>query len=400
MIDFSLTETQRQIVDTAREFGREVLGPAEIELDRISNPVEVFHPGLFWETMSRAFELGFHKMGLAEAYGGLGLDANTTGLVWEELGRHAPGLAAGLLAGASAHQIIAFLASGNQELLDRYVIPYCADSTGRRISAWGSSEPNLGSDGSNYDDLAVRHATTAVRKGNRYLLSGTKSNFVSNGSIADVFVIFACMDSSRGLKGSGTFIVPGDAEGLSRGTPLDKVGLRTLNQAPVFFENVEIPESYLIFPPGEDYPTLHNAIITVGNLGVGYLAVGLMRAAYEEGLAYARERVQWGKPILQHQLIAGKFFDLHAAIEAARALLWKASWLCKSAFPGDLKTSLTAKVFATRAAVRHTAEMVQVLGGYGISKEYPLEKYARDAQLLPIMDGTNETLLLKVAARF
>jgi len=400
MIDFSLTETQRQIVETAREFGREVLGPAEIELDLIANPQETFRSERFWNVLSQAFGLGFHKMGLAEAYGGLGLDPNTTGLAWEELGRYGPGLAASLLAGAAAHQIIALLASHNRELMERYVIPFCEDQTGRRISAWGSSEPNLGSEGSNYDDLTVRHHTTAVRSGDRHVLNGTKSNFVSNGGIADVYVVFACVEPSRGLRGSGAFVVPAEAAGVSRGTPLDKIGLRTLNQTPVFFENVEVPASYMIFPPGEDYPALHNAIITVGNLGVGYLAVGLMRAAYEEALAYARERVQWGKPIFQHQLITKKFFDLHAAIESARALLWKASWLCKTAFPGDLKTSLTAKIYATNAAVRHTAEMVQVLGGYGISREYPLEKYARDAQLLPIMDGTNETLLLKAAARF
>jgi len=154
----------------------------------------------------------------------------------------------------------------------------------------------------------------------------------------------------------------------------------------------------MIFPPDDSYPALHNAIITVGNLGVGYLAVGLMRAAFEEALAYARVRVQWGRPIAEHQLVARKLFDAFAAIESARALLRKASWLCKTAFPGDLKTSLAAKIYASGEAVRHTAEMVQVLGGYGISKEYTVEKYARDAKLLPIMDGTNETLLLKAAA--
>jgi len=398
MIDFARTETQQQLVDTAREYGREVLQPAEIALDRVADPNEVFSRGLFWDALSKAFRLGFHKMGLPENFGGLGLDPSTTGMIWEELARYGAGFTASLLAGAVVQQLIGILAPHNRDLVDRYLTPYAEDETGRRISAWGSSEPEVGSDGSIYYDVKVRHHTRAVRNGNRYVLNGAKSSFISNGGIADVFLVFACVDPSMGLRGSGAFVVPGDAPGVKRGKSLDKVGLRVLNQAPVFLEDVEIPEHYMVFPPGDQYPMLHNAIITVGNLGVGYLALGLMRAAFEETLAYAKVRVQWGKPICEHQLIARKLFEIFTAIESARALLWKASWLCKIGFPGDLKTSLAAKIYATEQAVRHTSEMVQVLGGYGISKEYTLEKYARDAKLLPIMDGTNETLLIKAAA--
>ncbi len=398
MVDFEQTDIQRQIIRTAQDFGKDVLRPAEIELDQVADPDEVFKRDLFWDVLGQAFQLGFHKMGLAEEFGGLGLDPSTTGMVWEELGRCGAGFGASLLPGAAVQQLIALLAPHNKELVDRYVLPYAQDTTGRKISAWGSSEPNVGSDGSNYYDANIRHHTSAVRKGDRYIINGTKSNFVSNGGIADVYLVFACVDPSQGLRGSGAFVIPGDAKGLAREKAIDKIGLRTLNQAAVFFDDVEIPEHYMIFPPGDDYPMLHNAIITVGNLGVGYLAVGLMRAAYEEALAYSKERVQWGKPIFEHQMITKKLFDVFTAIEAARAFLWKASWLCKTSFPGDLKMSLAAKIYATEQAVRHTAEMVQVLGGYGISKEYPLEKYARDANLLPIMDGTNQTLLIKAAA--
>jgi alkylation response protein AidB-like acyl-CoA dehydrogenase len=398
MVDFEQTDTQREIIRTAREFGKNVLRPAEIALDQVAVPEHVFQGEIFWDVLGQAFRLGFHKMGLAEAFGGLGLDPSTTGMIWEELGRYGIGFAASLLPGAAVQQLIALLAPRNRELVERYVLPYAQDTTGRKISAWGSSEPNVGSDGSNYYDPKVRHHTTAVRKGDRYVISGTKSNFVSNGGIADVYLVFACVEPSRGLRGSGAFVIPGDAKGVARERAIDKIGLRTLNQAAVFFDDVEIPEHYMIFPPGDDYPALHNAIITVGNLGVGYLAVGLMRASYEEALAYARERVQWGRPIFEHQMITKKLFDAFVAIESARAMLWKASWLCRTSFPGDLKMSLAAKIYATEQAVRHTSEMVQVLGGYGISKEYPLEKYARDAHLLPIMDGTNETLLVKAAA--
>jgi alkylation response protein AidB-like acyl-CoA dehydrogenase len=398
MVDFEQNGIQRQIIQTAQDFGEDVLRPGEIELDQVADPDEVFKRDLFWDVLGQAFQLGFHKMGLAEEFGGLGLDPSTTGMVWEELGRCGAGFAASLLPGAAVQQLIALLAPHSKELVDRYVLPYAQDTTGRKISAWGSSEPNVGSDGSNYYDGNIRHHTSAVRKGDRYIINGTKSNFVSNGGIADVYLVFACVDPSQGLRGSGAFVIPGDAKGVAREKAIDKIGLRTLNQAAVFFDDVEIPEHYMIFPPGDDYPMLHNAIITVGNLGVGYLAVGLMRAAYEAALAYSKERVQWGKPIFEHQMITKKLFDVFTAIEAARAFLWKASWLCKTSFPGDLKMSLAAKIYATEQAVRHTAEMVQVLGGYGISKEYPLEKYARDANLLPIMDGTNQTLLIKAAA--
>jgi alkylation response protein AidB-like acyl-CoA dehydrogenase len=398
MIDFEIDETTRQIVATAREFAQEVLKPAEIELDKIADPDQVSSSDLFKEVMTQAFQLGFHKMALPEKYGGLGLDPMTLALIWEELAAGGPGFTASLLPLAVVARIIAFVAPENRDLIDRFVIPFCEDEAATQIGAWGSSEPDVGSDGSNYYDLEVRHHTTAVKKGERYVINGSKSSFVSNGQIANAYLVFACLEPSLGIKGSGAFIVPADARGVSTGRALDKLGLRVLNQSPVFFDNVEVPEHHMIFPPGEGYPSFHNAIVTVGNIGVGYLAVGLLRAAYEEALAHAKQRVQWGRPIAQHQMIACKLFEAFTAIETARALLWKASWLSKTNFPGDLTTSLASKVYATSQAVKHTAEMVQVLGAYGISREYQLEKLMRDAKPLQMMDGANEILTLKAAA--
>jgi alkylation response protein AidB-like acyl-CoA dehydrogenase len=398
MIDFTPEETQRQMVETAAKFGREVLRPAEVALDLVADPVEVFKSDLYWKTMAQAFELGFNRMAFPESMGGLDLDPITNGMVWEELGYCGAGFAASLMSCAVAQRLIAFLAPDNRELVEKYVVPFCTDTTARTLSAWGSSEPDVGSDGKNYYDPAVRHRTTAVKKGDRWVINGTKSNFISNGSVAGLYVVFANVDPALGIRGSGAFIVPGDAPGVARGNAIDKLGLRVLNQAPIYFDNVEVPENYMIFPPGEGYPFLHQSIITVGSVGVGYLAVGTLRAAYEHALAYSKERIQWGKPIFEHQLIAQKLYDAHQAIETARLLLWKASWRCKAGFPGDLQTSLTARIYATHQAYLHTSELVQVLGGYGISKEYPLEKYMRDARLLPIMDGTNETLMLKAAS--
>jgi len=398
MIDFAPDETQELIVKTAGEFGEAVVQPAEIELDRIADPEEVCKSHLFRQVMEKAYQLGFHKVAVPEEFGGLGLDPLTTGMIWEEISRYGTGFAATLMPGAMVPQLVALLAPQNRELVERYLTPFCEDETASHISAWGSSEPDVGSDGKNFDDLSVHHRVAAVKKDGGYVINGTKSDFVSNGSIASAYLVFACVDPSLGIKGSGAFIVPGDAPGLSTGKALDKIGLRVLNQAAVYFEDVEVPEENMIYPPGENYPFLHNAIITVGNLGVGYIAVGLMRAAYEEALDYSKQRVQWGKPIFEHQLIAEKLLDAYIAIESARSFLQKGSWLSRTSFPGDLKTSLAAKVYATSQAVKHTSEMVQILGGYGISKDHPLEKHMRDAQLLQIMDGTNETLIAKAAS--
>ncbi|MDQ1334827.1 MAG: hypothetical protein QG552_1777 [Thermodesulfobacteriota bacterium] len=397
MIDLSPTEEQMEIQALARRFAQEVIRPAEVALDKMSDPEEVFNSPIFRETLKKAYALGFHKMGIREDLGGLGLDPVTTGLVWEELAVGGIGITATLLAAPVAPLFLSVLASGRTDLIDRFVRPYCEDTEAAHISAWGSSEPNIGSDGSNYYDLRVHHETKARKEGKEWVIDGAKSSFVSNGGIADFFLLFCCVDPTKGIPGSGVFLVP-NGEGVTRGRALDKIGMRALNQAELAFDRVRIPEDYMIMPPGDSYPMMHNAIKTVGNIGVGYLAVGLLRAAYEEALAYSKERVQWGKPIFEHEAVAFRLFEAFQAIEAARGLLWKASWTLAHKFMGDFRLSGAGRVFATNMAMKHTVEMVQVLGGYGISKEFTLEKYMRDAKLLQIMDATNEIISLKGAA--
>ncbi len=397
MINFEPTKDQLAIQETARKFAREVIRPAETTLDKMPDPDEVHRSDIFRRTLKQAYELGFHHMGINEQHGGLGLDPLTTALVWEELAVGGVGIPATLLAGSVAPAFISIMAADREELIEKYVRPYCEDTEGRIISAWGSSEGNIGSDGSNYYDPNVHHETTAVKDESGWIINGAKSSFVSNGSIAEMFLVFACVDSTQGICGSGVFLVP-YGEGVIRGKALDKTGMRALNQGEVFFDRVTIPEDHLIMLPGENYPVIHNAIKTVGNIGVGYLALGLMRAAYEEALEHSRVRVQFGKPIMQHQAVAFRLFECFQAIEAARGLLWKASWTLSRQFMGDLKMSAAARVFATNMAMKHTVEMVQVLGGYGISKEYTIEKYMRDAKLLQIMDATNQIMSIKGAA--
>ncbi|HOY62954.1 MAG: Acyl-CoA dehydrogenase [bacterium ADurb.Bin236] len=394
MIDFKPTQEQLELQKMAKKFAREVIRPAELAIDKMQNPDEAYASPEFRNTLRQAYELGFHKMTINVQHGGLGLDPLSTALVWEELAVGGVGIPATLLAGMVAPAFLSVLAGGKKELIEKHVVPYCDDTKAEHISAWGSSEGNIGSDGSNYYDPCVHHETSAKKEGSEYIITGAKSSFVSNGSIADLFLVFACVDQSKGIKGSGVFLVP-LGQGVERGKSMDKLGMRALNQGEVCFDGARIPEGNMIMPPGDGYPTIHNAIKTVGNIGVGYLAVGLMRAAYEEALQYAKERVQFGKPIFQHQAIGFRLFEAYQAIEAARGLLWKASWTLANKFMGDLKLSAAARVFATNLAMKHTVEMVQILGGYGISKEYNLEKYMRDAKLLQIMDATNEIMTIK-----
>lgn len=398
MIDFELTEIQKEFVESAKRFATNVVLPAEIALDQMSDVSTMFKSEAFKNVMRQAFELGFHKMTLAEKYGGLGLDPITVGLVWEEIASKGPGIASTLISASTVPAVITFIAANNQDLIDEFVIPYCNDTTGEHVTAWGSSEPNVGSDGCNYYDTKIKHQTTATRTINGYELSGTKSDFISNGGIAKNYLMFACLNPALGIRGSGVFIVPGNYPGVSTGRVLDKIGLRALNQSAVFMEKVALPEKFMIFPPGDAYVMLHNAIHTIGNVGVGYLALGIMRAAYEDALAYSKERIQGGKPIFNQQLIAKNLFDAYQVIEATRCLLLKASWKSKQMFPGDLRLSIAAKVFSTTQALNVTTKMQEVLGGYGISKEYRLEKYIRDATLLQVMDGANGILTLKGAA--
>ena len=394
MIDFKPTQEQTELQKMAKKFAKEVIRPAEMALDKMQDPDAACQSDLLRSTLAQAYELGFHKMGINEQHGGLGLDPLSTAMVWEELAVGGVGIPATLLAGSVAPAFLSVLAQGKKDLIEQYVTPYCEDTKAEIISAWGSSEGNIGSDGSNYYDPKVRHETTAAKNGAGYVINGAKSSFVSNGSIANLFLVFANVDPSKGICGSGVFLVP-LKDGVKRGKAMDKIGMRALNQGEVFFDNVSVPEDYMLMPPGDNYPFIHNSIKTVGNLGVGYLAVGLMRAAFEEALQYAKERVQFGKPIIEHQAVGFRLFEIYQAIEASRALLWKASWTLATKFMGDLKLSAAARVFATNQAMKHTVEMVQILGGYGISKEYNMEKYMRDAKLLQIMDATNEIMTIK-----
>ncbi len=395
MVDFALPEEVEKIRDMTREFAQKEVRPASIELDRIRDPEEAYKSDTMRRVLSSAYEIGFHKMGLPKEVGGLGAPPMTNIVVQEELAVGDSGIASHLLV---APMIAAASARGRDrhKFYADYLDAFINDTKGENSGAWAITEPDHGSDLFEFGRPEIHMSTTAVKDGDDYIVNGHKSAFVSNGWMANAFLLMVNLDPSQGMEGTATFAIPGDLPGITRGKPLDKLGMRALNQSEVFFDDVRIAPEFLTLPPGPMYKMMIEGIVTGGNTAVGTIAVGVARAAYEEALAHAKQRVQGGKVIFEHQAIKLKLFNAYRQIEAARALLWKASWLASSGTP-HLPTAMAARTMATDMAIQVTSDMVQVFGGYGISKEHPVEKFYRDAKLLQIMDGTNEMVALKAA---
>ena len=398
-MDLKITDEQQHMVDLAHDFAENVIRPAELELDKISDPETAFASDTYKNVMKKAYEIGFHKMIIAETYGGLGLDMFTMELVVEQLAWGGAGLASAILVAPVAQEFAALFTMGDKKIINKFVRPFCEDTTGEISSAWAITEPDIGSDSCIFDDPEIRFRTTAVLKGDEYIINGTKAAWVSNGGLATLYMAMVNIEPENGMMGTGIFLIPGDLPGVSTGKALDKLGLRALNQAEVYFDEVHVPKEYLIVQPSPVYQNMLETIVTMGNTGVGLLAVGVMQAAYDQALAYSKERVQGKVPIFEHQIIQMKLMEAFYTIDAARSYLHNVGWWNANSFPGDIRRAAGARTFACNSAPKVTSEMIQILGGYGISKEYEIEKYYRDAKLLQIMDGTVEMLCMLAAAR-
>jgi len=398
-MDLKLTDEQQHMVNLAHDFADNVIRPAELELDKISDPEIAFASDTYKNVMKKAYEIGFQKMIIAEAYGGLGLDMFTMDLVVGELAWGGAGLASAILVAPVAQEFAALFTMGDKKIINKFVRPLCEDKTGEISSAWAIAEPDCGSDCCLLDDPDLHFKTSAVKKGDEYIINGTKAAWVSNGRLAKLYMAMINMEPEKGMLGTGIFLIPADLPGVSTGKALDKLGLRALNQAEVFFDEVLVPKEYLIVPPSPVYKNMVESIGTMGNTGVGLLAVGVMQAAYDKALAYSKERIQGKVPIFEHQIIQMKLMEAFYTIDAARSYLHNVGWWNANSFPGDIRRAAGARSFACNSAIKITSEMIQVLGGYGISKEYEIEKYYRDAKLLQIMDGTVEMLCILAAER-
>lgn len=257
------------------------------------------------------------------------------------------------------------------------------------MAAFCLTEPNAGSD-------AGAVATTARREGGEYVLNGTKC-FITNGGIADVYTVFASLDRSKGLKGLSAFLVERGRSGVSVGKEEDKMGIRSTNTTDVIFQDVRIPADRLLGKEGEGFKIAMQTL-DIARPIVGAVGVGLSQAAVDLSVKYAKERVQFGKPIAANQAIQFMLADMAIQTEAARNLVYRAAYLKDAGHPSTM-TAAMAKTFSSDTAVRVATDAVQIFGGYGYSREYPVEKLMRDAKILQIFEGTNQVQRMVIAGQ-
>jgi len=399
---FNLSDEEKAFNEGARKFAEKVLRPASIALDKLG-PAEVIAEGsVLWDVFRKYRELGYHKIAFPEELGGLGIGGigGQGGLgpvlMTEQMGWGAPGLAIGL-AVSSLPFALAML-SGEPDMQE-LVRQYCNDDEAKMIGCWAITEPDHGSDwlvdpNGAGAETKVAPSLKAVADGDDYIINGQKAAWVSNGTIATHAALFVCLDPAMGLKGSGIAIIPLDLPGITRGKPLAKMGQRDLNQGEIFFDEVRIPKSHMLCKDAETYQIVEDANLAAANAGMGSLFAGVAQSAFDEALAYAQTRVQGGRPIIEHQNIQLKLFNMFTQVEAARSLSRRASLYNDASPMPALHYSIASKTFCTETAFQVASEAIQIHGGVGLTQEYVVEKIFRDARASMIEDGVNETLAL------
>lgn len=373
MINFSLTEEQAGLRKMAKSFAEKEIVPIAAKLDK-----DVEHK-VNWEIIKKLAANDFLRMSVKEKHGGLGLDHLSQAIILEELavGCIAIAMVAGWNVGSS------FLYDyGTEEQQERF-LPLLCDRSHPGVIAFAATESQAGS------DMAAM-STKAVRDEEGYVLNGTKC-FITHAIYSSLIVTLAVTDKTKGPKGISAFIVPTNTSGLSFGKVEDKMGARAALNAEVIYDNVRIPKENLLGKEGEGFKIAMVNFDKARPLITGALGVGLARAAYEYALKYSKEREQFGNPIFANQAIAFMLSDMAVKIETARLLVWKACWEIDNSLP-FAKTSAMSKIYCSDIAMEVAIDAVQILGGYGYMKDYPMEKYMRDAKVLQIYEGTNQIM--------
>lgn len=370
---FLLNEDQKDLVKLAKDFGEKHLKNSVAELDRKGEfPLEIY---------KAAMELGFHCLEIPEEYGGGGLDNLTAAAIYEELGKYDAGFATTLCATSLGLKPVLIAGTPEQKkLFADVVIP-------GRFGAFALTEPDAGSD-------AGSGLTVAVKDGDDYIINGKKC-FITNAGFADIFVVFASIDRSLGLKGISAFIVERSTPGISVGKEEDKMGIRLSNTTDVFFDNVRVPKANLLGKEGEGFK-IAMLTLDLARPFVGAIACGIARRAMEEAVKYSKERIQFKKPIAALQAIQFKLADMAIKVETAEAMLEHVFRMIDIKMPYSMEAAV-AKAYAGDIAVEVCLEAIQVLGGYGYSREYPVEKLLRDAKIFQIFEGTNEVQRVVIA---
>ncbi len=395
-LNMELTDEQEAIREQTRKFAREVLRPASLELDKIADPNDVIKSDLFWNTMRKGYEWGYHAIFIPDTWGGMGLDPLTLHIVLEELAWGSVDFAVGI----GVASFPAFFASmvPNERLIEEILEPFCACQDASIIGCWGITEPDYGSDTlsvgtETFTDPKITGQVKARQDGDEWVISGQKSSWVSNGTIATHCLTYLNIDPSMGLAGGGICVVPLDLPGVRKGPPLNKLGQRALNQGEIFFDDVRVPRDYMLVDQ-ESYDGMLDLTLATANASMGAMFTGVARAAFEMALQYARERTQGGKLLYEHQLIKHKLFDMFTKVEAARSLSRAALVYNLNNSPPETHYSIASKVFCTQAAYEVADQAVQILGGMGLSREHAVEKIYRDARAGLVEDGANDSLMI------
>jgi alkylation response protein AidB-like acyl-CoA dehydrogenase len=374
-MEFDLTDDQREIQRTVREFCEREVKPHARRWDE-----EERFPASVVKALG---DLGLLGMTVPESYGGAALGAAGVAMVVEEVARYDGSLALTVAShnGLGTGHLMRF---GSEELKRRY-LPDVA--SGRKLAAWGLTEPGSGSD-------AAAMRTTAVRRGDRWILNGSKT-FITQGTVGEVFVVLAVTSPEKRQKGITAFLLEKGAKGFTQRAIHGKLGMRSSDTAELHLEDVEVPDTHRI---GEvDHGFLDTLqILDRGRISIGALAVGLARGAIEEARTYAKDRRAFGKPIAEFQAIAFMLADMATETAAARLLVQRAAALCDAGERFGREASM-AKLFASEVAMRATSKAIQIHGGYGYTRDFPVERYYRDAKLCEIGEGTSEVQRMVIA---
>jgi acyl-CoA dehydrogenase len=374
MVDFSLSEEQKALQEMAREFALKEMRPNAARYDKGDEFPE--------PVMKKAFEAGFMTCSIPVEYGGSGLGDLDTAVISEELAGGCAGMFTSMMACSLALTPIVLFGSDAQK--KKFLVPCTQKMT---FAAFGLTEREAGS-----DTTAIK--TRARKDGSDYVLTGSKC-FITNGGIADLYVIFANTDPKKGARGLSALVVPKGTPGLVVGKEEDKMGHRASNTTEIFFEEARVPGENLL---GREGLGLLVALRTLDKTraSVGAAGVGVARAALEYAVDYSKTRLQFGKPIALLQSTAFKLAQMAMEINAARHLVWHAAWMMDRGLSCG-KESAMAKCFGSDVAMRTTVEALQIFGGYGYMKDYPMEKLMRDATLLKIYEVTNEIQRLVIS---
>lgn len=374
-MEFALTEEQLELQEMVREFVDKEITPYAAEMDRENHARE----GL----MEKAADMGLLNVVVPEEYGGMGLDSVTVAVIYEELGKGCAGVATSIAANSLASYPI--LLAGTEEQKKAH----CDLLNEGKLAAFALTEPGAGSDAGAVSTSAVKD-----KEAGTYTLNGAKA-FITNGGIADTYLVFANTRKTGGIRGLTAFIVPKGTPGFSVGKKEDKMGIRPSNTCELILQDVVIPEANRVGREGEGFRIAMNTLDNARPF-VGAVSVGLAQAALDCAVKYAKERKQFGQPIASFQMIQNMIADMAMRIEAARMLVYKACWMRDQGMEFS-KEAAMAKCYAADTAMEVTTNAVQIMGGYGYSREYPVEKMMRDAKIMQIYEGTNQIQRLVIA---